>query len=111
MKRTVLAPKSVKVGPFRYKVRFGVHEHDEGHLLLGRLHHISETMLVSTIQSKRNQQETMVHESLHGILELTGLSYEMRDQPEMEEELVRRLAPTILGWLRENKGMTTWLCS
>lgn len=103
----------MKLGPFRHRIKFGFHKpdnEDEGQLL-GQQEQRTETIYVSLDQTVRNQQETFVHESLHAVFDVTGLAYEMKDQPEMEEELVRRLSPMLLAWLRENKGMVAWLTS
>lgn len=60
------------------------------------------------------QRETMLHELLHQVLHLAGLTVPHDDvDPDLsekdEERLVIRVAPILLGLIRENPSLVTFL--
>ena len=52
------------------------------------------------------KRATLVHECLHAMFNVGALGSEPADN---EEELVARLAPLLLSWMRENRTMIEYL--
>jgi len=58
-------------------------------------------------QSHYRLRNTFVHENLHAINATAGLDNLLGH--EAEEDLVNRMAPVLLSWLRENPRAVAWL--
>lgn len=88
-------PKSVVVGPYRFKVAV-VHDlHDDGQAVWGVCRHSKQHILIDDGMSETRREITFIHESLHAIDALVdgGLT----------EQQVTRLAPALYDFLRRNR--------
>lgn len=56
--------------------------------------------------SFERERETLVHESLHAMLALTGDAFL---EPADEENLVTFLSPVVLSWLRDNPSLIRYV--
>jgi hypothetical protein len=111
----VSLPKKVKVGSTRYTVRATEDalmraEHLERSGLSG---HTDYDELVITVDPKLAADrfaEVLLHETLHATFEHCGLGYDLEGQEDgLEEQVVRRLAPALLGVLRDNPKLVRFL--
>lgn len=57
-------------------------------------------ILVDHEMSHSQIQETILHEALHAMYDLSGATFDLEDNT--EERLVRALAPVLLRFLRDN---------
>lgn len=105
-------PKSVKVGPAVYSVSADEKEllaacREERSDLLGRTEHRQTRILLRPDQSPSCMRDTLLHECLHAVFEMTGIATEVG--PDDEEKFVRRLTPAILDMLRSNAPLLACL--
>lgn len=105
-------PTSVRVGPFTYRVTSDRAEmnqrcRDETADLLGHCDRRAGVISIEPNQSPDQKRDSLLHESLHGITDLIGLAADMSDAE--EEQLVRRLSPAILAFLRDNPKVVAFL--
>ncbi len=61
---------------------------------------------IDRVDGHERKRATLVHESLHAMFNAAALSAAPADD---EEELVSRLAPILLSWIRENRIMVEYL--
>jgi hypothetical protein len=104
-------PKAMRILGVRYTVAAHAHiEHPEQGLLYGSME--PDTFAISILDlnhvSLERQKQTFLHECLHALLLQAGLDVSF-DSTAEEEELVRRLAPALLGLLRDNKAAIAYL--
>ena len=71
------------------------------------------TIRVNSSFSLQQQRDSLLHESLHGMFNETGLGfdYEKGDTPISEEQIIRRLTPVLLHWMRTNPEILDFLLS
>lgn len=105
-------PAKVKVGPFTYKVTSDRHDmnqrcRDESTDLLGHCDRRMGVISVEPQQSLEQKRDTLLHEVLHAITDMTGIEAEMSN--ELEEQIVRRLSPVLLEVLRKNPKLVAFL--
>lgn len=55
---------------------------------------------------KERQQDTVLHEILHAAVNYAGINRDLTD--EQEESIVNRLAPILLGALKDPKNRPVW---
>ncbi len=64
------------------------------------------TILLSSKYSEESRKEILMHEMLHAICSISGISVEFEDMPgciDLEEYIVSRLSPLLYTVLKENK--------
>jgi hypothetical protein len=102
-------PKSIQVGPFNFAVELGelakitltdAHGETDIERLVIRLHPDRHEMII---------RETLLHEILHACASVAGLDHELG--AELEEKVVRRLAPVLLDVLQRNSKLLPFLTS
>lgn len=104
-------PSSIKTAATEYTVHseandFLAEEADEGdNILFGRTNHLKGTIHIRPGASASKQRETMMHEVLHTVCFVSGLSHEL----DAEEGLVRRLTPVLLQVIRDNPELVEYL--
>lgn len=103
----------MKVGPIEYDVVFDSQVLDINSLRTGAgvclgltLHHAT-TIMVDDNVSEDVQASTLLHEVLHAVFDVTGVSYDIGSKT--EEKLIRHLEATLLQVLRENPELVAYL--
>jgi hypothetical protein len=106
-------PTSVRIGPFKYTVlcdaqaRLRAVEHAaDGKGLLGYTNPNLLEITVAEQMPRQLQQETLLHELLHAIASVTGLTVEWGDD---EEQIICRLSPVLLDVLQRNVELVDFL--
>lgn len=108
----VKPPYRIQVGPHTYRIvadkneinRLSV-EADETRL--GECDPKTLTIFVDPTQADTMLRDTVLHELLHALMDLIGAGDDIaRD---LEERLVRRLAPVLLELLTRNPKLIEWL--
>lgn len=104
-------PDDVKVGPHTYRVVSGNDAEVEAKDFCGSVYGYTDTrtctVFISQRQAYTQSQETLLHEVLHAILDVTGHAHELEDED--EEILVRRLSPALLVVLQQNPALVEYL--
>lgn len=98
-------PDSIEIGPFTYTITT---DRDGMGKAVGQTAMEAQTIQLDDRQAHQHLAETLLHETLHAVVDLTGLGYEMGDKDE-EERIVRRLAPILLLVLRTNPALVKFL--
>ena len=75
--------------------------------LLGMTDNDMQEVFLYTEQGPDKMRETFLHEHLHAMLTLAGISDQA--DAEVEERIVKRLAPIMLQFLRDNPNVYTFL--
>lgn len=105
------APRRLKVGPFRYRLRIGGrgfdrHRAEEGsHDLQGRCENEALLIAVKGGLALGVEREVVLHEVLHTCMYAAGLPLSGDD----EETAVRAITTWLLGVLRENPAFVAYL--
>jgi hypothetical protein len=104
-------PKRINVGPFVYDVTFDratmdARVREESTALIGHHDGAVLTIDIDPDQAVGQARDTLLHELLHAIADVTGLSEAWGDR---EEEFVGRLSPAILDTLRRNPKLVRYL--
>lgn len=104
-------PTEVVVGPFHYRVTTDKAEHnqacrEEQTELAGRTDKWLQVISIEPMLASEQKADTLLHECLHAIAEIVGLSKEWGDQ---EEGFVRRLSPALLDLLQRNPQVVAYL--
>lgn len=105
-------PPSIEVGPFTYTVQtdqVAVLKMNEAQAtrLFGAFDERTMTITIDTDGAPGQIRDTLLHETLHGLLALTGLAEELGT--DREERLCRALAPALLDALRRNPALVQFL--
>ena len=97
-----MIPRTVRVGPYRYKVvdRHGSENLGECEVDKLRIH-------VQVGQPPDSERDTLLHELLHACIAHSGLDRRLAD--DVEEDVVRSLSPILLDTLRRNKNLIAYL--
>lgn len=110
MPKQGMPPKTFTVGPFRYTIVFDRAVLDRSAVTSGdndeRDGETDWDNLVVNIApglSPDAARETIFHEMLHTVTDITGLRFEVGD--EKDEQVVRRLSPILLDTLRRNSAL------
>jgi len=109
----VKRPVSARVGVHTYRLVFDRQaikdaSHEHGERLVGRCCTETLTVVVDPKLVGSQSAETVVHELLHAMFDTIGAG-EDGVTSELEERLVRRLAPVVLGVLVDNPELVGWL--
>lgn len=95
-------PAVVHVGPHVYEVREAPDMDD-----LGDISFENQEIRIRPVGGRSQQQDSLLHEVLHALTDLTGVAYEIGGAE--DEKLVRRLAPALLDVLRRNPALLRYL--
>lgn len=105
-------PESIEVGPFTYTVTTDElarrrAEGAEKSLLNGHTDCEQLTIIVDPAIAPAMLRDTVLHETLHAIADVTGLGHEWG--VEKEETIIRRLSPVLLDVIRRNPALVAYL--
>lgn len=100
-------PKKIQIGPFVYLVKCDdaaktVLNSDHGETDGARLE-----IRINPDSADLVQREVLLHESLHAIAAVAGLDHELGE--ELEEKIVRRIAPVLFDALLRNPKLVDYL--
>ena len=100
-------PKKIQIGPFVYSVKCDdaaktVLNSDHGETDGARLE-----IRINPDSADLVQREVLLHESLHAIAAVAGLDHELGE--ELEEKIVRRIAPVLFDALLRNPKLVDYL--
>lgn len=98
--KTTRTPSRLKVGPFVYRVDTTDEMDDQD----GTTMTSEKSILLRKSLDDQSIRETLVHEVLHAILDLTWF----RGYDD-EERLVASVSPLLYQFLRDNKKVVGWL--
>ena len=109
-----MKPKSVKIGPFTYRIVFIPQRDNHPLLKVEKEHKISYADIdhwTLTIQVREDiaidqQKVSLLHEILHACDEL--FSHDEMNQ-DSSEEYISRISATLLDVLRTNRSVIDWL--
>ena len=98
--------KTIQVGPYKYRIVANdrVLALDS---LAGRCDPNRLEIHLDRNTAPGVQRETLLHELIHAVMDLAGLSQELAD--EAEEMYVRRISPVLLDVLRRNPKLVQFL--
>lgn len=105
-------PTFIDIGPFRYTItideltRQRAQETDRSKVL-GQTDHDKLEMILDASQPASLLRETLLHETLHLVTEMSGLRYDSGS--DKDERLVRRMSPLLLEVLRRNPDIVAYL--
>jgi hypothetical protein len=105
-------PKSIKIGPFTYKIHVDQARCDRASIeqnqnQVGECDTETGTILISPKLGPLQQAETVLHEVLHALNDMTGISEQVTS--DTEEIIVRALSPALLDCLRRNPALVRYL--
>lgn len=102
-------PKLLRIGPFDYEVLRGAFSTLElaSRDRVGECDYSDLTIRVSHQLAPGQQRETLLHEALHAVADLAGLPSELG--ADLDEKIVRRLAPLLLALMRDNPKLVAFL--
>lgn len=105
-------PTSVDVGPFTYTIhadeaRMNKANRDDGSDAWGCCNHAKLEIIIDPNQAPAMIQDTLLHETLHALTAMVGLTDELSAR--REEAIVRRLTPALLHMLRTNPALVGYL--
>jgi len=107
-------PSRIAVGPFTLKVDTSKKaqeriDRDNDGPLYGMWDGRQATILLSTRSAETITRETLLHELLHAIIELSGAAAVHIKDSDEEEGIVRALTPMLLDTLRRNPRLIEYL--
>lgn len=105
-------PTRIKVGPHTYRVTASQAALDaavrkEQADLFGYTDFGRQTITIAPDITQPKQQEVLLHEALHCITDLVGITAELGASD--DEKYVNRIAPAILDMLRRNPAFVDYL--
>lgn len=100
-------PSKIKIGNHTYSVKYVVPDDGSGDYFYGRTHTRTTRMEINPTQAKSQARDTLLHEVLHAILD--DVDSPLDD--EKEESVIRAITPGLLGVLRNNPALLTFLLS
>lgn len=100
-----MIPDEVRVGPAIYRVRLK----KPLPMLCGQTVHEKNLIRLSANQAPPSMRDTLLHEVLHGVFWTGGLGSVFDIGKDEEEKLVRALTPWVLGLIRDNPELVTFL--
>lgn len=106
-------PETITVGPYRYTVVVDDDEilrrsREQSTDLLGCAEHRQLTITLRPEQAPDMLAETLLHELLHCLNEMTGVT-SMFDDGDSQESFVARYSPALLDTLRRNPDLVRYL--
>lgn len=113
MKSAPSRPERVFIGPFQFDILWSTNElklaAEQPGNYLGLTDQRSSRIWIADDQAPVVERDTLLHEILHGIIATFGAPLDL-DRAE-EERIVATLAPVLLGVLRENPLLVSYLTS
>lgn len=112
------APKGVTIGGRKFQVQLNRAPLDEFAIrqgykdgLFGLTDHTNFTITLNPDNGDGRMKDTLMHELLHALLNLTGLDRLLSEDE--DEQVANRLAPALLGFLRDkaNRAAVDYLLS
>jgi hypothetical protein len=105
-------PTSIDIGPFRYTITIDEltrqrAQETDGCKVLGQTDHDKLEMILDASQPIGLLRETLLHETLHLVTEISGVRYDQGG--DKEERLIRRLSPILLEVMRRNPDVVAYL--
>jgi len=105
-------PVGVRVGPHQYRLVFdqaamNAASAEHGERLVGRCDTEGLVIVVDPKLAPSQSAETLVHEVLHACMDLIGATEDINS--DIEERLVRRLAPVVAQVLAANPKLVGWV--
>lgn len=89
-----MLPKRLRIGPFDYEIKaLGDEARDD---MQGLCDSKKQTIWIDQTMHPQHQFETLVHEAMHGLWELTGLPHDF------EEAVVRKMTPLLIELFAQN---------
>lgn len=106
-------PEYLVVGPYIYEVtedkeRYVAEAHrlqETG--LFGSANYLTQVITINPDQAPDAKAETLLHEALHVISDMVGIRPDLG--VDQEENIIRRLAPPLLQFLRQNHNLVDYL--
>lgn len=105
-------PKYVHIGPFRYQILVDQSKCDrasveQGQNQLGECDAETGTILISPKLGPVQKAETVLHEILHALTDMTGVAAQLTS--DTEEIVVRSLSPALLDLIKRNPSLVRFL--
>lgn len=99
-----MLPNKVIVGPYHYQLKlatglFKLDDSDEE--LYGHFSPSTHVITISEGIPKERKQAVIIHECLHALLELSGLTV----PADIEETFITKMSPFILMWMKDNPDL------
>ena len=109
-------PTWVDIGPHRYTIHWDqaaidrerVKEESPG--LRGHIRYGENKIVIDPTMAPSHQRRTLLHELLHGILDVTGWTSVAPEKPDCDDFLVR-IDSMLLDTMRRNPHVVAWLLS
>ncbi len=74
---------------------------ESGPFHFGEINYRKQEILYSVHQHRENLEDTIIHESVHGI--------DVERQTELTEEQVSALSSGLHGWMKSNEALVLWI--
>ena len=109
--------RSVRILGQRVSVRLVEHlqnpnlvaDHDD-HEVLGAWTSMHSLIRLNSNMAPERMRITFMHENIHALMDAGGIDTQLASiNDDLEEELVGRLAPLFVSWLRENPAAVTYI--
>lgn len=107
-------PRTVQIGPSRFDILIDEAEINKvaceagGDGREGSYDGQRQKILIRPGLGEDRTAETLTHEVLHALMEMTGIANDVESN--LEESMVTRLAPVVLDLLRRNPALVHFLC-
>ena len=99
-------PKSVAIGPFKYTVLYTELENEEDSAFIK----FSVRRIVANEDlDDQNLAESLLHEVLHGLIDLTGERPTTDEDRTASEKLIAALSPWLYQFIRSNPTFISFL--
>lgn len=101
-------PQTVEIGPFTYDISIDPADIDAlGASLFAAIDPTSLLIALEPAQDQGQMRDSLLHEILHGTTFVAGLDVDI--EPEVLEDVIRRMSPILLGVLRDNPDLVSFL--
>lgn len=98
-----MRPRKLDVGPFRYEVIYGPLTSESGFM------QANEKRIVIGENPHQTMAETLLHETLHAVIDMTGLRNTGPEADAEEEKWVASISPVLYAVLRSNPTLVSYL--
>jgi len=101
-------PNHAYVGPYTYNIELNdsvILDYEDD--VCGLCDSVKQDIWLRTGLGETFERETLLHELLHAMFDMTGLSHELG--VEKEENIIRRLSPVLLDFLMSNPHILPYL--
>ena len=103
-------PDRADIGPYTYMIEINdsvIMDCEDD--LCGFCDPLKQAIFLRSGLGETFEKETLLHELLHGMFDMIGLSHELG--VDQEENIVRRLSPILLDFLMSNSHVLEYLLS